>query len=88
MGFHDTMNTFDDIRHSTKMSTEWFVEDTQYQHAAIEEMERRAFSVEPMRPIKDKRARLRVAARYQERHGKISTYWVRAAHHTARGTGD
>jgi phage terminase large subunit-like protein len=57
MGFHD-------MRHSTKMSSEWFVEDTQYQHAAIEEMERRAFSVQGMRPIKDKRARLRVAARY------------------------
>jgi phage terminase large subunit-like protein len=42
----------------------WFVEDTQYQHAAIEEMERRAFSVQGMRPIKDKQARLRVAARY------------------------
>jgi hypothetical protein len=40
------------------------VEDTQYQHAAIEEMERRAFSVQGMRPIKDKRARRRVAARY------------------------
>jgi hypothetical protein len=64
MGFHDTMNEFDSLRHSTSMSTEWFVEDTQYQHAAIEEMERRAFSVQGMRPIKDKRARLRVAARY------------------------
>jgi hypothetical protein len=64
MGFQDTMNTFDDLRHSTTMSTEWFVEDTQYQHAAIEEMERRAFSVRGMRPIKEKRARLRVAARY------------------------
>jgi hypothetical protein len=27
-------------------------------------MERRAFAVTPMHPIKDKRARLRVAARY------------------------
>ena len=35
-----------------------------YQQAAIEEMERRAFAVEAMHPIKDKRARLRVAARY------------------------
>jgi phage terminase large subunit-like protein len=64
MGFHDTMEAFNDLRHSTQMSTEWFVEDTQYQHAAIEEMERRAFSVRGMRPIKDKRSRLRVAARY------------------------
>jgi predicted phage terminase large subunit-like protein len=64
MGFHDTMNRMDDIRHSTAMSSEWFLEAVQYQQAAIEEMERRAFSVQPMRPIKDKRARLRVAARY------------------------
>src|ERR1700730_14824780 len=35
-----------------------------YQQVAIEEMERRAFSVQAMHPIKDKRARLRVAARY------------------------
>jgi len=34
------------------------------QQAAIEEMERRAFSVQAMHPIKDKRARLRVAARH------------------------
>jgi predicted phage terminase large subunit-like protein len=32
--------------------------------ATVEEMERRAFSVQAMHPIKDKRARLRVAARY------------------------
>lgn len=30
----------------------------------MEELERRAFAVTPMHPIKDKRARLRVAARY------------------------
>jgi predicted phage terminase large subunit-like protein len=35
-----------------------------YQQAAIEELERRAFSVQAMHPIKDKRARLCVAARY------------------------
>jgi hypothetical protein len=64
MGFHDTINNFDDLRRSTTMSTEWYVESVQYQVAAIEEMERRAFAVTPMRPIKDKRARLRVAARY------------------------
>jgi predicted phage terminase large subunit-like protein len=40
------------------------VEAVAYQQAAIEEMERRAFAVTPMHPIKDKRARLRVAARY------------------------
>jgi phage terminase large subunit-like protein len=46
------------------MSSEFFVEAVQYQMAAVEEMERRAFAVTPMRPIKDKRSRLRVAARY------------------------
>jgi predicted phage terminase large subunit-like protein len=40
------------------------VEGVAYQQAAIEEMERRAFSVQGMHPIKDKRVRLRVAARY------------------------
>jgi hypothetical protein len=32
--------------------------------AAVEEMVRRAFSVKAMHPIKDKRSRLRIAARY------------------------
>jgi len=34
------------------------------QQAAIDGLERRTFSVQAMHPIKDKRARLRVAARY------------------------
>src|SRR3954452_15863836 len=46
------------------MSSEWFVASVAYQAAAIEEMERRAFAVTAVHPIKDKRARLRVAARY------------------------
>lgn len=64
LAFHDTMNALDDIRHSSKMASEFFVEAVQYQQAAIEELERRAFAVTGMRPIKDKRSRLRVAARY------------------------
>jgi predicted phage terminase large subunit-like protein len=64
MTFSDTMEALDNVRHSTTMSSEFFVEAVAYQQAAIEEMERRAFAVEPMHPIKDKRARLRVAARY------------------------
>ncbi|HEX3861284.1 MAG TPA: hypothetical protein VHY35_06280 [Stellaceae bacterium] len=64
MGFHETMDTMDNIRHSSQMSSEWFVESVAYQAAAIEEMERRAFAVTAVHPIKDKRARLRVAARY------------------------
>src|SRR3954452_25146339 len=46
------------------MSSEWFVASVAYQAAAIEEMERRAFAVTAVHPIKDKRARLQVAARY------------------------
>ena len=64
MTFSQTMEALDDVRHSSPMSSEFFVEAVAYQQAAIEEMERRAFSVQAMHPIKDKRARLRVAARY------------------------
>src|SRR5689334_10770972 len=64
MAFHDTMNALDEVRHSTPMSSEFYVEAVAYQQAAIDEMERRAFAVTAMHPIKDKRARLRVAARY------------------------
>jgi predicted phage terminase large subunit-like protein len=64
MTFSQTMDALDDVRKSSSMSSEWFVEAVAYQQAAIEEMERRAFSVQAMHPIKDKRARLRVAARY------------------------
>src|ERR1700710_21896 len=52
------------VRRSSLMSSEFLVENVAFQQAAIEEMERRAFSVQAMHPIKDKRARLRVAARY------------------------
>jgi predicted phage terminase large subunit-like protein len=64
MTFSETMDALDGIRKSTPMSSEFFVEAVAYQQVAIEEMERRAFSVQAMHPIKDKRARLRVAARY------------------------
>jgi predicted phage terminase large subunit-like protein len=64
MTFTKTMEALDNVRHSTPMSSEFFVEAVAYQQVAIEEMERRAFSVQAMHPIKDKRARLRVAARY------------------------
>lgn len=42
----------------------WFVEDVAYQKAAIQEMERNMLAVVAIKPIADKRARLRVAARY------------------------
>jgi predicted phage terminase large subunit-like protein len=63
MTFTETMDTLDNARKSA-MSSEFFVEAIAYQQAVIEEMERRAFSMQAMHPIKDKRARLRVAARY------------------------
>jgi predicted phage terminase large subunit-like protein len=64
MTFTETMDTLDNVRRASNMSSEFFVEAVAYQQVAIEEMERRAFSVQGMHPIKDKRARLRVAARY------------------------
>lgn len=64
MNFSQTMEALDNIRHSTNMSCEFYVEAVAYQQVAIEEMERRAFNVQAMHPVKDKRARLRVAARY------------------------
>jgi predicted DNA-binding protein len=64
MTFSETMTALDNIGHSSVTSSEYFVEAVIYQQAAIEEMERRAFAVQAMHPIKDKRARLRVAARY------------------------
>jgi predicted phage terminase large subunit-like protein len=64
MTFSDTMETLDNVRKSSLMSSSFFVENVAFQQAAIEELERRAFDVTAMHPIKDKRARLRVAARY------------------------
>jgi predicted phage terminase large subunit-like protein len=62
--FSDTMDALDNVRKSSVMSSEFFVEAVAYQQVAIGEIERRAFSVQAMHPMKDKRARLRVAARY------------------------
>ncbi len=62
--FSQTMEALDDVRHSSPMSSEFYVEAVAYQQAAIEELERQAFSVQAMHPMKEKRARLRVAARY------------------------
>lgn len=61
--FHDTLS------YAIKVPTVggshvFFPEDVQYQKAAIQEMERMRLNVHPMRPIKDKLARLRVAANF------------------------
>ncbi len=42
----------------------FFVEDVQYQKAAIEELVRNGLSVTPMKPVNDKRSRLFVASNY------------------------
>jgi hypothetical protein len=58
------MDTFDNVRHSSRMASRFFIEGVAYQMAAIEEMERRAFDVTAIHALKNKRARLCVAARY------------------------
>jgi len=75
MTFSDTMTALDNVRYSSNMSSEFFVENVAFQQVAVEEMERRAFAVTAMRPIKDKRARFRVAARY------IKSGTVKFPHH-------
>jgi hypothetical protein len=80
MTFHETMDTFDDVRHSSARTSEFFIEAVAYQQAAIEEMERRAFSIRAMHPIKDKRAHLRVAARYIKKwNGQVPPPRLRTA---------
>jgi predicted phage terminase large subunit-like protein len=64
MTFTETMEVLDNVRRSSPMSSMFFVENVAFQQVAIEEMQRRAFDVTAMHPMKDKRARLRVAARY------------------------
>lgn len=60
----DFYNTIEFFKGKPKGSHLWFVEDMAYQKAAIQEMERHQMAVIAMNPIADKRARLRVAARY------------------------
>jgi hypothetical protein len=56
MTFSDTMDALDNVHKSSNRNSEFFVEAVAYQQAAIEEMERRAFSVQAMHPTKDKRS--------------------------------
>jgi len=60
----DFYNTMEYFKGKPRGSHLFFVEDVAYQKAAIQEMERNMMAVHPMRPIADKRSRLRVAARY------------------------
>ncbi len=61
MDFFHTIEYFKSKPRGTHL---WFVEDVAYQKAAIQEMERNLLAVVAVKPIADKRARLRVAARY------------------------
>jgi hypothetical protein len=72
MTFSETMTALDNVRHSSVMSSEFFVQVVAYQQAAIEEMERPEFAVTPMHPIKDKRARLRVISKWALSNSRAS----------------
>lgn len=61
LDFHHTMEYFKGKPRGTHL---WFVEDVAYQKAAIQEMERAGMAVIAVKPLADKRARLRIAARY------------------------
>jgi predicted phage terminase large subunit-like protein len=62
--FHDFMRRVREIPGEVKGANIFFVEDVQYQKAAIQEMERMMLPVVAMRPQGDKRARLQVVAPY------------------------
>ncbi len=62
--FHDFMKRVREIPGELGGANLFFVEDVQYQKAAIQEMERMMLPVIPMKPQGDKRARLQVVAPY------------------------
>lgn len=61
LDFYGTIEYFKGKPRGTHL---FFVEDVAYQKAAIQEMERNMMAVIAIKPIADKRARLRVASRY------------------------
>lgn len=62
--FHEFLKHVRTIPGELKGANLFFVEDVQYQKAAIQEMERLMLAVTPMRPTTDKRSRLQVIAPY------------------------
>jgi hypothetical protein len=60
--FHEFMTKVRAIPAELGGSNMFFVEDVQYQKAAIQEMERAMLPVVPMKPVHDKRSRLQVVA--------------------------
>ncbi len=66
LSFHETMEQMKSIHIGlrTYAHPTFYIEDVQYQRAAIEEAQRRMLAVQPMRAGGDKRARLRTAATF------------------------
>jgi len=62
MGFRETVSLAQSIIDEKGGMHMLFVENVAYQQAAIEEMEANALPVTPVKPIGDKRARLKIAA--------------------------
>lgn len=64
LSFHETIAELKRISQAMKIYSipKFYMEDVQYQRAAIEEAERNLLIVEAMKPGSDKRARLRAAA--------------------------
>jgi len=60
----DFYHTIEYFKGKPRGSHIFFVEDVAYQKAAIQEMDRNQMAVVSVKPIADKRARLRVAARF------------------------
>jgi hypothetical protein len=83
MSFSDTMTALNNIRHSSNMSSEFFVEAVAYQQAAIEEMERRAFAVQAMTRSRTSARAARGSAIHQNWDSEVSTDRLWAAYDPA-----
>lgn len=64
LSFHETIEHARTIQQASRGFNQFFVENTGYQQSAIQEMQRCALPVRPMRAGEDKRSRLSVVARY------------------------
>lgn len=64
LDFQETIEQGKAIQQGVNGLHQFFIEDVAYQKAAIQEYERAMLPVIPMKPITDKRARLRVVASY------------------------
>jgi hypothetical protein len=86
MTFSETMDTLDGVRRSSNMSSEFFVEAVAYRQAAIEEMERRGFSVQAMQSDQGQaRPSARCGAVYQDGDREIPADGMRTAFDTVIG---